>query len=200
MSTVTAEPLRRGRGRPRTPEVTEAIVSATIELLAEGGVEAVTIEAIAARAGVGRPSIYRRWASLEALIGDVMALAAERDLPIPDTGSLRSDLVKLLEDFVVAMSEPLGRASAALVAYATTHPEVAQDSPAQERRRRVTRVIVERAKDRGELARGADADHIMDLVVAPVWMTMLVWRRPLSTIDANAIVDTVLDGALPRSG
>lgn len=198
MSTVgsdeTAE--RRGRGRPRAPEVSDAIINATVQLLAEGGVEAATIEAIAARAGVGRPSIYRRWPSIGDLIADVMSMATAREIPVPDTGSLRSDLTQVVDDLIQAMSEPIGLATAALIAYATSHPEMSQESPAQLRRRQTTRIITDRAIARGELPKNADADLILDLVAAPIWMTLLVWRRPLSTLNAKAIVDTVLDGAL----
>jgi AcrR family transcriptional regulator len=191
---------RRGRGRPRAPEASEAIINATISLLAEGGVEAVTSEAIADRAGVGRPSIYRRWPSIGELIREVMTIAGAREVPVPDTGSLRSDLTRALNDLIGAVTEPLGRASVALIAYATTHPDTAhQGVSPQENRRRATRQIVERAVERGEVPASIGADLLLDLISAPVWMTVLIWQRPVSSIDPKAIVDAVLDGMLSDS-
>jgi AcrR family transcriptional regulator len=188
----------RTRGRPRAPEVSDAIINATVDLLAEGGLEAATIEAIAARAGVGRPSIYRRWGSRDVLISDVMVMASNRDVPVPNTGSLRADLLTILDGMITILSEPLGRASVALIGVAAGLPVGPDESGSQRERRTATQVIVQRAKDRGELPQAIDADHLLDMVAAPVWMTLLVWRRPLSTIDTHAIVDTVLDGVLVR--
>lgn len=106
----------------------------------------------------------------------------------------------MLEDTVTAMSEPLGRATVALIASAASGGlAVAPDGPSsQAKRRAVTRVVVERAKERGELPASVDADLLLDLLAAPVWMTLIIWGRPLSTLDVPTLVDSVLDGVLPR--
>jgi AcrR family transcriptional regulator len=185
-------------GRPRAPFLAESVINATIELLAESGVEGATIDAIATRAGVGKPSIYRRWASRDDLIADVVLRAADRDIPVPDTGSVRGDLLGLLRSAIDALSESLGRASVALVAYAVSHPEIGADAPPMQVRRQTTRIVVERAVARGELPADADADQILDLLIAPVYLTLLVRRGPLDALDAVAIVDTILYGAVKK--
>src|SRR5690242_6416716 len=137
-------------GRPRAPFLAESVINATIELLAERGVEGATIDAIAARAGVGKPSIYRRWESRDELIADVLVRVTDRAIPVPDTGSLRADLVAMLTDFIALMSDALGQASIALSAYAVSHPEWGAETPPMEIRRRSTKVVIERAIARGE--------------------------------------------------
>ncbi len=79
------------RGRPRDAGADEAILSATVDALAEGGISGLSMDEIARRAGVGKATIYRRWASKEALVLD--ALGTKPLLPTPDTGSLRNDLL-----------------------------------------------------------------------------------------------------------
>ncbi|MGO4258870.1 TetR/AcrR family transcriptional regulator [Marmoricola sp. RAF53] len=172
-------------------------MTATIELLAEGGVEAATIDAIAARAGVGKPSIYRRWASRDQLISDVLVRVTDRAIPVPDTGSLREDLLSMVGALIEFMSDPLGQASVTLAAYAVTHPETwAVDALPVEIRRRSTTVVIERAITRGELPPDADPDQILDLVSAPVYMQVLVWRRPASRLNPVTIVDQALYGVI----
>src|SRR5579864_4738110 len=83
---------RRSPGRPRDPGYDKAILGATLEILFEKGYAGLTIDGVAAKTGVGRPTIYRRWASKPALV--IAALSQSVGLsPTPDTGTLRDDLV-----------------------------------------------------------------------------------------------------------
>src|SRR3954453_19686126 len=100
MTAVSAAPVvdqdRKGPGRPRSARADEAIVEAVLELLAEGHtVDALSIEAVATRAGVGKATIYRRWANKEALIVDAVT-SMKGPLPVPGGESGRDDLVMLL--------------------------------------------------------------------------------------------------------
>src|SRR3954447_13971210 len=88
--------VTRGPGRPRKPGATEAILEATVAILEEKGFGGLTIEAIADRAGVGRPALYRRWPSKEAIVEEALLGVADELVPIPDTGSLREDLRLLM--------------------------------------------------------------------------------------------------------
>src|SRR5450432_744304 len=88
------------RGRPRSAEADRAILAATLELLAERGLDAMSIEEVAARAGVGKTTIYRRWPSKGLLALDAFVISFRAEQPLPDTGTLRGDLVAALRGWV----------------------------------------------------------------------------------------------------
>src|SRR5690349_25172745 len=85
------------RGRPRSQEADRAILTATVELLAERGLAAMSIEEVAARAGVGKTTIYRRWPSKGLLALDAFVDSFREEQPLPDTGTLRGDLLSALD-------------------------------------------------------------------------------------------------------
>ena len=104
---VAGEPPipHRGPGRPRDASRDEAILTATVALLRRRGYPGLTIEGVASEAGVGRPTIYRRWASREALVLDAAAtLVPQPD--VPDTGSVRDDLIALMHGAFEAAEHP----------------------------------------------------------------------------------------------
>ena len=88
------------RGRPRSEQADRAIMAAALELLAERGLAGMSIEEVAARAGVGKATIYRRWSSKGALALDAFLAEFEQQQPLPDTGSLRGDLAAELRAWV----------------------------------------------------------------------------------------------------
>src|SRR5580692_7338332 len=102
-----AEGAGRGgqRGRPRSPEADRAILTATLDLLASRGLAAMSIEEIAARAGVGKATIYRRWSSKGLLALDAFVTAFAEQQPLPDTGTLRGDLIAALTAWVRAVTQ-----------------------------------------------------------------------------------------------
>src|ERR1700739_1763967 len=85
-----------GRGRPRSVEADRAILAATVDLLASRGLAAMSIEEIAARAGVGKATIYRRWPSKGLLALDAFVTEFRAQQPLPDTGTLRGDMIAAL--------------------------------------------------------------------------------------------------------
>ncbi|WIM89646.1 TetR/AcrR family transcriptional regulator [Candidatus Mycobacterium wuenschmannii] len=108
---MVPEPESQTPGRPRDPQKDESAIAAARELLAEAGYQATTIAAIARRAGIGAPTIYRRWRSREALIEDA-AFGHARPAPLPaPTGDLRADLHAWVEAFLVQLSDPVIRAA-----------------------------------------------------------------------------------------
>src|SRR5690348_11593173 len=92
------------RGRPRSQEADRAILTATVELLAERGLAAMSIEEVAARAGVGKTTIYRRWPSKGLLALDAFVVSFRAEQPLPGTGSLRGDLLAALHAWVREVS------------------------------------------------------------------------------------------------
>jgi AcrR family transcriptional regulator len=121
-----ANGAHRGPGRPRDPGYDKAILDATLEILNDKGYAGLTIDGVAAKTGVGRPTIYRRWRSKPALV--IAALTAAPSLsPAPDTGSLRDDLLVFQRDQVAMMDRPESRRiTAGLVADLVDDPELAE--------------------------------------------------------------------------
>ncbi len=187
----------RRPGRPRDPELDGTILQATIELLCEQGFAGTTVEAVAERAGVGKATIYRRWATREDLL-----LAAGGEMgPCPgdpDCGNLRDDLVFLISGLVAMLTEtPVGSLLPATVEEAARNPEMRSrlDAFIIERRAPV-RAALARADERGELRAGVDHELVIDLLSGPVFTRTLLTGTPLEERVSERIVDAVLHGVL----
>jgi AcrR family transcriptional regulator len=173
---VTSETAPRGRGRPRSEEAHRAILAAVIELLPEHGLKGLTIEAVAARAGVGKTTIYRHWESRNDLI--VEALQQLRPPgPPPDTGSLAGDLesiVALQRDRLESSTLP--RTMPRVLADASEDPELLEEivRTAVLPIRAMLEECVARAVDRGELREDVDRDSLVDVLHSvPVYLLLL---------------------------
>src|SRR5581483_3139490 len=198
-ASAPAEPGRRGR--PRSEEADRAILAAATELLTEHGLAGMSIEEVAARAGVGKSTIYRRWPNRGALALDAFLTEFSSQLPAPDTGSLRSDLRAALRAWVSAVTKtPAGRMLAGLLAEAQRDPPHgnAWRDQVMEPLRSAHRVIVERAIERGEIAPGTDPDLVLDLLFGPAYHRLLNRHRPLSDNFVRGVVDLLMDGVTPR--
>jgi AcrR family transcriptional regulator len=167
------------------------VLQAALGLLAEKGLDVFTIADVAARAGVHETSIYRRWGTKDALAWEALMHHAESGIPVPDTGSLRSDLVALLERFVAAMASPQGRALLALGA--SQHPQVAAARRAFWQRRFASlRAMFDRAVARSEFPRGADPMQFLEMLIAPLYLRALVTAEPLEEWPRNSLIDRML--------
>src|SRR4051795_12989209 len=120
----TIDGVRRGPGRPRSAEADEAILTATMALLAEGGYDALTMEKVAARAGVGKATVYRRWGSKVQLAVDALRTSIA-DVEVHSTGSLRDDLIGYVSGMVTWLQESTGRVMAGMSAEIQHNPELA---------------------------------------------------------------------------
>ena len=152
------------RGRPRSPQSHQAILESALSLLAEVGFEAMSIEAIAARAGVGKTTIYRRYAGKEALVADAIESIRE-EVVIPDTGSLWGDIDTIIEQAAQITLRPLGkRTTAMLIGSASANPQFAQLYWEKHLlpRRQSFEIVIERAKERNEVERSLDAGLVFD--------------------------------------
>ena len=184
----------RRPGRPRDPTRDKAILAATLEILNDKGYAGLTIDGVAARTGVGRPTIYRRWSSKPALV--IAALAQVVGIsPTPDTGSLRHDLIAFQRQQVRMMEQPEARRiTAGLIADLVADPELAdtyfRDYVAP--RQMSVRQALQRGVDRGELRPDADFALIYDLLLGPLFMRSVVRGEPLGRKMAEQTVDLVL--------
>jgi AcrR family transcriptional regulator len=151
-------------GRPRSIESHQAMLKATLELLAEVGFDAMSIEAIATRAGVGKTTIYRRYSGKEELVADAIE-SLRQDVVIPDTGNLWSDLDVLIENAALITLSPLGRQSVAMIiSSASSNTQFAQIywSKYMQPRRQAFAVVLERAKARHEVEEDLDSGLVFD--------------------------------------
>jgi AcrR family transcriptional regulator len=198
---VTAPEPAPLRGRPRSEKARQAVLEAAADLLLENGLAAVSMDAVAARAGVSKATIYRWWPTKEALALD--ALYNEWAVPPSrDTGSLRGDLLSLLRPWVrLAGRRPYGRAIAALVAEAQTDPGFAREYRARflTPRRELARAVLRRAIDRGEIPASTKIEVALDLLYGPLYHRLLHGHAPLDDRFVRDVVDTALGGILPSA-
>jgi AcrR family transcriptional regulator len=193
-------PARRP-GRPRDAHRDEAILAAALGILNAEGYARLTIEGVAARAGVGRPTIYRRWASKPALVVAALADSARIAVPDVDTGSLRRDLVAMQRRQIALMNSPESRRiTAGLVADLATDPDLAHMYVGEylAPRRAVVFRVLQRGVDRGELHPDADFAFVHDLLVGPLFMRAVVWGESLADDAAERTVDVVLAAFPPE--
>lgn len=195
---LTAE-LHRGPGRPRDPSCDRAILDATVELVSDHGYEGTSLDAIAARAGVSKPTIYRRWpGGKEELIVAAVRERREAVASPVDTGSLRGDLVQVVEQMIGGMHEH-AHLAAGLAQRLRESAELAvvfREHVVAEDRARFAE-IVDRAVSRGELRRApGSAALLADVVPALVHFRGLLSGDTLDAAFAARFVDSVLLPAL----
>jgi AcrR family transcriptional regulator len=184
----------RQPGRPRDPSYDGVILDATLQILFDKGYKGLTIDGVAAKTGMGRPTIYRRWPSKAALV--IAALADFVGLsPTPDTGSLHDDLLAFQSQQVRLMNSPQSRrTTAGLVADLVADPELSEmyfrDYIAP--RRDSMKQALQRGVDRGELRPDADFDLIYDLLLGPLFMRSVVRGEPLGRDIAEQTVELIL--------
>jgi AcrR family transcriptional regulator len=188
-------PGPRRPGRPRDARADEAIIDAAAAVLAKCGPSGFTVDAVAARAGVGKATIYRRWPSRADLLLETATQAA-LDLTDPDTGSVRDDLVFLLSALAVKLRVTIaGRLMPALIAEAATNPDMSRTLGAfVEERRALSLAMVTRGIERGELPADADPQMLLDLCAGPIFYRTLVARHPVEPEEVEQMVDAVLAG------
>jgi AcrR family transcriptional regulator len=182
--------------RPRRSEA--GILDATIDVLAAQGVTGATVDAVAARAGVSKATIYRHWGSRARLIHAAISSLEGPEVE-PDTGSLREDLTVLLRHLVDYFNRPdIGRIFPSFIDAASRDRELADLHEQTMRRARAAfEPVVRRGIARGELPEDLDVDLFVDLVRAPLIYRRAVARLPVRTTDIEPVVDIVL-GAFSR--
>ena len=185
------------RGRPRSEMAQQAIMQAAADLLLERGLAAASMDAVAARAGVSKATIYRWWPTKETLALD--ALYHEwAAVPGPrDTGSLRGDLLSLLLPWArLAGRRPYGRVIAALVTEASTDPAFGARYRQRfvQPRRDQARAIIRRAIGRGEIPARTDVEVVLDVLYGPIYHRLLHGHAPLTDQFVTDVIDTTLTG------
>ncbi|MDQ3876811.1 MAG: TetR/AcrR family transcriptional regulator [Actinomycetota bacterium] len=197
----TTESAARAPGRPRNPQADRAILEAAMDRFIADGYQAMSIEQVAVDAKVGKTTIYRRWPSKEALVADAVARLSE-ELPLPDTGSVRGDLLALVHEIAKRSSSTAGRCMGRVFADMQGHPEMAAvyKRNVVEPRRALIRSILERGVERGELRDDLDLDLVIDMLVGPIVFRRLIARDSISKpLDQpELLIDTLERGISKR--
>ncbi|HEY9243423.1 MAG TPA: TetR/AcrR family transcriptional regulator [Streptosporangiaceae bacterium] len=190
-------PRRPHTGRRRNEAAKDAILNAAYRLLSEPGTEALTIDSIAAEAGVGRQTIYRWWPSKGAVLADALARHARMVVPDRDTGSFTGDLAAFFADSFAGLADAgLATRLRQIVAAAQQDEHVARvlaDFTAA--RRAALRALLERGRASGELAADADLGMLVDMAYGVLYYRLLVGHAPLDAAAARSLA-----AELTRSG
>jgi AcrR family transcriptional regulator len=177
----------------------QAVTQATLEVMADKGFTDFTIGDVATRADVNEASIYRRWGSRDNLIVEALLASSQRSIPVPDTGSIRTDLSELLCAIADYLGSPLGKAVSHALATSGDESRWAQVRfDFWSTRLELARVIVDRAVERGEVPPGTDPRLVLETLVAPLQFRTLVTRETFDHRLCRQLVELVLDGVLPR--
>ena len=196
------DPPRAKQRRPggRNAEVREAVRRATLDLLAKEGFGAVTLPAVARRAGVNKTTVYRSWASPAELLDDALAELEEMALPDIDTGSFESDVEAFVASRLRLIREPHATAILrAVVGAGEPHPALyAWVETFWKPRQREWRSPIERAIERGELAPSARNVPLVEMVAGPLLLAQLATRRRVTRREVETIASILVAGVLAQ--
>jgi len=192
---VTDATATRSRvGRPRSEEATRAILDAALQEFVAAGYGAMTVDRVAARSGVGKATVYRRWSTKAELVAEAIDRHTFADLPIEDTGDVRGDLRRYLRGIEAAMEGFDGDLMAAMIAERLRHPDLAAafDRRFALARRERLRRLLRRAVERGELPAGTDVDILADAGPGLFLLRLATGRRGRSAGLADRVVAQLL--------
>jgi AcrR family transcriptional regulator len=197
MNAETAQPRPGGgkprRGRPPAPGTEERVLRAALELLARDGYAGVTLNALAARGGVAKTTILRRWGSKAAVAAAAVQRLALHSVDLPESGTLRGDLIALQDKAVAVFTDGEGGFVPRLMRESGHHPEIADLLHTVIHTRRLAyHRILGRAIARGELDPEVDQDMIIDMLIGPIWTRLLITRDPITDGLVEEIVDAIL--------
>lgn len=191
---------KRAPGRPRSEQAHSAILRSTLKLLGQNGFSELTIESVAAHAGVGKATVYRWWPNKAALIADAFAGSTTRKLHFPDTGSVRSDMSQQMRQLIKIFCSRRGRIVSAILGGGQSDRDLI--AAFRERflwpRRREAYATLQRGILRGELRKDVDKDLLLDSLYGPIYMRFLIRHDKLTPDFVDGLCELVLGGADPQ--
>jgi len=190
---------KRAPGRPRSHQARQSILDSTLELLQQTGFEALSIEGIAAHAGVGKATVYRWWPNKAAVVIDAFLTWVEPELHFPKAPTVREQIMLQMRRLTKLMRGQFGTVLAAMIGAGQSQPEMLEAIRTKwlEPRRKEARVIVQQAQERGEIRSDIPADTILDILYAPLYFRLLIGHASvdLTLVDAVfAMATNWLDG------
>src|SRR5580704_8193285 len=190
---------KRLPGRPRSEQARLSILRSTLQILGKNGFSELTIEAVAAHAGVGKATVYRWWSNKAALIADAFAGSTTRKLRFPDTGSVRTDMSQQMRQLVKIFCSRRGRIVSAILGGGQSDPDLI--AAFRERflwpRRQEAYATLRRGVLRGELRKDVDMELLLDSLYGPIYMRFLIQHDKLTPDFVDRLCELVLGGARP---
>ena len=189
-------PTKQGRGRPRCEEAHKKILKAAYELLDEVGFMDLTIEGVAARAEVGKPTIYRRWKTKAQLAMDAFLSEVSPEIAFPDTGSVEEDFREQMNKIVKLMNSSRGGILASVVGCGQADKvliETFREHWLLPRREDAIRIF-QRGVERGEFRDDVDVEVVIDALYSPLFYRLLLKHLPLKETFVDEIIDVVFKG------
>lgn len=198
---AVTDPRTKGRRTGgRSARVREAVLRATLDALLAGGADDLTIRDVAQRAGVHETSVYRRWGTRANLILDAVLGEVQAAVPVPDTGSLRGDLLALLSAIAAFITTPLGQVLLRLA----LRDDLPEDRDVRERfwaeRFTTGRTVLQRAQDRGELRPGTNSQLTVETLLGALYVRLLLTREPIDDALIGELADLILAGIARSPG
>ena len=204
---MTQLDLKLGTGKPRLGRKRDdtrdpQILDAALDVLAENGYDGMTIDMVAARAKAGKATVYRRWASKPDLVLDAVACMKSNDIDyenLPDTGTLRGDLVAMIKPPSIRDAERKMKVMAGIVSMLARNPELAEAARLAlvEPRANINRILFQRAIDRGEIPADVDVERLCLIGPSMVAYRVLMLRRP---VDREFLISNIDGVILPAAG
>lgn len=193
-SVVPSAPKARTGGR--SARVVSDVVAAALQVFAERGYAGFSMDEVATRAGVNKTTVYRRWPTKADLVGAALFSLRDHDPELPDTGSVREDLIRILCQRVPEMVTPHRRAIMNAVLLSHAEPEL-QSVLQRLRRERpaIPAVVLDRAVARGELPADVDRRLVVEALLGPLHTRAYLKREPISDGYVTALVNLVVAGA-----
>ena len=182
-----------GRGRRRDRALDDRILEQLLALLGSHGYAGLTLDELAARSGVAKTTILRRWPSKATVAAAGVERLALQSVDVPDSGTLRVDLLALLHGAEETFVRDRGQFVARLIREAGHHREIADlVHTVIHTRRQAYRRVLAMAIARGELAPSVDQELLIDLLIGPIWTRVLITRDPITREYVDSIVEAVL--------
>lgn len=194
--------IKRLPGRPRSERAHQAILKSTLDFLEkkENGFADLTIEYVAAQAGVGKATVYRWWPTKAALVADAFASSVTQKLHFPDTGSLFQDMSQQMNQLVKILRSRRGHILSAILGAGQSDRTLI--SAFRERflkpRRSEAYATLQRGIVRGELPANVDLDPVLDALYGPLYMRFLIGHSSLTPKFVDQLCELVLNGRMPH--
>ena len=187
------------RGRTRDEDAHERILAATQELIGTKGAGTVTINAIAAAAGVAKQTIYRWWPSKTAVVLDALVEGTLQATPFPTTDDPRADFERHLRAVITLFRSPTGSIIRELLAEAQSDPAIAAEFVERfwAPRRELSLARLASAIDAGQVRADIDIELTLDAIYGPLWTRLMIGHLPMKSGHAKAIVDATWSGIIP---
>src|SRR5579863_6283827 len=191
---------KRSPGRPRSESIRVAILRTTLKLLGENGFSDLTIADVAARASVGKATVYRWWPDKAALIADAFSRSATPELHFPDTGSVDTDMSQQMRQLIKIFRSPRGRIVSAILGGGQSDRGLitAFRERFMKPRRQEAYATLRRGILRGELRHNIDMDLLLDSLYGPIYMRFLLRHDSLTPGFVDNLCELVLSGARPN--